>query len=168
MTNKFLLIGTCFCGKCIVTAVMVFACVLLIGCGGEEKSQLDVYLDELEVERTLEQVREVPVGTYGIASALPLKGNSREEANTLWVHLRFQLVAIVDPADAKTVSAAAERHRGMLDDTIITVCRKATREELEDSRWATLKSRMIDAVRPILGDERVRQLTFVDFSWEPI
>ena len=150
------------------TAFMALGCVLMAGCGGKEKTQLDVYLDELEVERTLESVKEIPVGTYGIASALPLNGTSREEANTLWVHLRFQLVAICDPSDEKAVLAAAERHRGMLDDTIISVCRKATKEELEDNRWATLKSRMIDAIRPILGDDRIRQLTFVDFSWEAI
>ncbi|TWU30317.1 flagellar basal body-associated FliL family protein [Bythopirellula polymerisocia] len=150
------------------TAAVVLMCLLFAGCGGRKKTQLDVYLDELEVERTLESVQEVPVGTYGIASAIPLHGTSREEDNTLWIHLRFQLVVICDPSDEKAVLAAAKRHRGMLDDTIITVCRKATKEELEDNRWATLKSRIIDAIRPILGDDRVRQLAFVDFSWEAI
>lgn len=152
----------------VFSLLAVCACFLLAGCGGEKKSQLDVYLDELEVERSLEAVKEVSIGTYGIASVLHLQGKSREEANTLWVHLRFELVAIVDPSDEKAVLAAVERHRGMMDDTIISVCRKATKEELEDNRWATLKSRMLDAIRPILGDNRLRQLTFNDFNCQPI
>ena len=116
----------------------------------------------------MESVEEVPLGTYGIASAIPIHNVSGEPDETLWIHLNFQLVAIVDPHDERAVLAASKRHRGMLDDTIIAVCRKATREELEDSRWGTLKSRLIDAVRPILGSNRVRQLTFVDFNWQAI
>jgi flagellar basal body-associated protein FliL len=74
----------------------------------------------------------------------------------------------VPPEEKKAVGAACERHRGMLDDAIITICREASKEELDDSRWATLKSRMLDQIRPILGDERIRQLSFADFGWEPI
>ncbi len=168
MTDTALINSPCSSATRVFSALVVFACFLLAGCGNEKKSQLDVYLDELEVERTLEAAKEVPLGTYGIASALPLQGNSREEAKTFWIHLRFELIAIVDPSDEKAVLAAAERHRGMLDDTIISVCRKATKEELEDNRWATLKSRMLDAIRPILGDNRIRQLTFNDFNCQPI
>ncbi len=168
MISKTLTIDSFNFGKLLLTTIMLMVCLVVAGCSSKNKTQLDVYLDELEVERTLESVREVSLGRYGIASALPLNGTTRTEENILWVHLNFELVAIVDPSDEKAVLSAAKRHKGMLDDTIISVCRKATKEELEDSRWSTLKSRMIDAIRPILGDDRIRQLTFVDFNWQPI
>ena len=168
MTDTTFTIIFSFLTRITIATATALGLLLFTGCGSVEKSQFDEYLDELEFERKLDSVEEISLGTYGIASALPIEGTSREEENILWVHLNFQLFAIVAPADEKAVLAATERHRGMLDDTIITVCRKATKEELEDSRWTILKSRMIDAIRPILGSNRIRQLTFVDFNWQPI
>jgi hypothetical protein len=125
------------------------------------------------VEASLDSAEELLLGTYDIASALPAlerrtSEDDDEEVEPLWVKVRFELYAIVAPEDRKTVEAACERHRGMLDDAVVTICREASKEELDDSRWATLKSRLIDALRPILGDDRLKQLSFVDFGWEPL
>ncbi len=119
---------------CVVVAAL--GVLLLGGCGGSDKSQFDVYLDELEYERALESVEEVPLGTYG--SPVPSRSTMSRGSPTRHSGFtsNFQLVAIVDPHDERAVLAASKRHRGMLDDTIIAVCRKATREELEDSRPA--------------------------------
>lgn len=154
--------------------VVAFALVLLLGCGEVKQSQFEIYLNQLDAEASLETAAELHLGDFNIASALPLpesvaaEYDEDEEIEPLWVQVKFQLFAIVAPKDKKAVIAACERHRGMIDDTVINVCREATKEELDDSRWATLKSRLLDQIRPILGDERVRQLTFADFSWTPI
>jgi hypothetical protein len=133
-------------------------------------------LNELDVEASLESAEELHLGTYDIAAALPppesvmaeYDYDEDEEIEPLWVQIKFRLYAIVSPDDKNAVIAACERHRGMLDDAIVTICREASKEELDDSRWATLKSRLLDQIRPILGDKRIRHLSFADFGWSPI
>ncbi len=161
------------CHWLIASAVMCLF-VALPGCGKVEEVKFDAYLDELDVDASLKSAEEINLGTYNIASALPApekptsNDEDDEELEPLWVQVHFELFAIVAPEDKSAVVAACERHRGMLDDTVVTICREATKEELDDSRWATLKSRLIDGIRPILGDDRVRQLSFSDFGWGPI
>lgn len=161
-------------GKMLAAIIVAFAVVLLLGCGESEKAPFEVYLEELDAEASLEAADELLLGKYDIASALPLpesvlaEYDEDEEAEPLWVQIRFRLYAIVPPEEKKAVVAACERHRGMLDDAVVTICREASKEELDDSRWATLKSRLLDQIRPILGDERIRQLSFADFGWAPI
>ncbi len=158
----------------IAVIIMALAIMLLVGCGKAEEHIFDSYLDELDVDASLDSAEEIVLGTYNIASALPKpktpssSEEDEEENEPLWVQVRFELYAIVAPEDKKAVVAACKRHRGMLDDTVVTICREASKDELDDSRWATLKSRLIDAIRPILGDDRIRQLSFSDFAWEPI
>jgi hypothetical protein len=161
------------CGQHLMVALgMIGALVLMPGCGEVEEAKFEVFLDELDVDASLDSAEEIQLGVYNIASALPAPDkpvtDDDEEVEPLWVQIRFELFAVVAPEDRKTVEAACERHRGMLDDTVVTICREASKEELDDSRWATLKSRLIDAIRPILGDDRVRQLSFSDFCWIPI
>jgi hypothetical protein len=159
----------------IAVALLLLAILLPAGCGEVEVHRFDSYLDELDVDASLDSAEELHLGTYHVASALPLPktrnssaGDDDEEDEPLWVQIHFELHAIVAPEDRKAVLAACKRHRGMLDDTVITICREASKEELDDNRWATLKSRLIDTIRPILGDDRVRQLSFADFGWGPI
>lgn len=156
----------------IVATLMAVAILLLAGCSKGAEQKFDSYLDALDVDTSLDSAKEIVLGTYNIASALPMpktpSSSEEEEDEPLWVQVRFELYAIVAPEDKKAVLAACERHRGMLDDTVVTICREASQGELDDSRWATLKSRLIDAIRPILGDDRVRQLSFSDFAWEPL
>lgn len=144
----------------------------LTGCGEVEEVKFEVFLDELDVDASLDSAEEIQLGVYSIASALPAPdkplADDDEQVEPLWVQIRFELFAVVAPEDRKAVEAACERHRGMLDDTVVTICREASKEELDDSRWATLKSQLIDGIRPILGDDRIRQLSFSDFCWTPI
>lgn len=156
-----------------VSTIIVAAFIALVGCSKPQVEPFDAFLDELDVEASLDSAEEILLGTYDIASALPapqhsLKNKDDDDDEPLWVQVKFELYAIVAPKDKKAVVAACERHRGMLDDTIVTICREASKADLDDSRWATLKSRLIDAIRPILGDDRIRQLSFSDFSWQPI
>ena len=161
-------------GRILAAIIVAFAVVLLLGCGKVEHAPFEAYLVELDAEASLESADELFLGAYDIASALPLpehilaRYDEDDTAEPLWVQIKFQLYAIVPPKDRKAVAAACERHRGMLDDAVVTICREASKEDLDDSRWATLKSRLLDQIRPILGDERVRQISFADFSWQPI
>lgn len=169
-TNHNLLLK--LCQQLLMAIGICCALLVLPGCGEAEKVKFEAFLDELDVDASLDSAEEIQLGVYNIASALPapdkLVTDDDEEAEPLWVQIRFELFAVVAPEDRKAVEAACKRHRGMLDDTVVTICREASKDELDDSRWATLKSRLIDAIRPILGDDRVRQLSFSDFCWTPI
>lgn len=142
--------------------------MLPVGCVETPEATLDVYLDEVEFQNSSESAREIELGEFTVASALQSSESEYDREQAIWVDIRFRLIAIVDADDEDAVQNAASRHRGLLDDTIITVCRETTKEELADSRWATFKARLIDAVRPILGETRIRQLSFADFSCEII
>jgi len=149
-------------------AVGLAACTLLSGCGGSSEVELDHYLDELELSAPLESVKEVEIGAYRISCAARHQDRSGREALPLWVQVKFTLFAEASNDDENSILAACERHRGRLDDAIITVFRKASIDELSDNRWAAIKSKLIDSIRPLLGGTRVRQIFFDDFSWEPI
>ncbi len=148
---------------------LLSAALLLPGCGGEEVVQLDDYLEELEFDRPLESVKEIKVNTYRIPCAARHHDAAGREVPPMWVQMKFELYVIAAEEDEKAVLAGIERHRGMLDDTIITICRRSTMDQLQDNRWATIKSRLLEGIRPLLGEERVRQITIVySAPWEPI
>ncbi len=148
--------------------VAVVAAVLLPGCGGEAEAKLDDYLEELELESPHQSVTEVEVGSYRFSCASRHKDRSGRELEPVWVQVTFALYASAAHRDESAILAACERHRGMLDDAILTVFRKASIDELSDNSWAALKSKVIDTIRPLLGDRRIRQVFFRDFNWEPI
>ncbi len=142
--------------------------MLLPGCGGQPDIKLNDYLDELEFNSPLESVKEVEIGRYRISCAARYQDRSGRESLPLWVQVNFTLFAEGSGQDENAILAACERHRGMLDDAIITVFRRASIDELSDNRWAAIKSKLIDRIRPLLGGYRVRQIFFNDFGWEPI
>lgn len=143
--------------------------LLLSGCGGETVARLDDYLEELEFDRPLESVREIKVNTYRIPCAASHHDAAGREVPPMWVQMKFELYVIAAEEDEKAVLAGIERHRGMLDDTIIAICRQSTMDQLQDNRWSAIKSRLLDGIRPLLGEERVRQITLIySAPWEPI
>jgi hypothetical protein len=147
---------------------MLVAVAMLSGCSGQPEVKLDDYLDELEFNTPLESVQEVEIGYYRISCAARHQDRSGRETLPVWVQVKFTLFAETSDRDENSILAACERHRGMLDDAIITVIRKASIDEFSDNRWAAIKSKLIDTIRPLLGGYRVRQIFFDDFSWEPI
>lgn len=152
--------------KCLLACLPVG---MLLGCGGEEVVKLEDYLEELEFDRPLEQVKEIKVNSYRIPCAARHRDEAGRDAPPLWVQMKFDLYLIVSKDDEKTVLKGLERHRGMIDDTVISICRDSTVEQLQDNRWATLKTRLLDGIRPLLGEERVRQISLVYAApWEPI
>ena len=144
------------------TAALCFGLVALTGCGGEVEAKLEDYLLELEFETPLESTHEIELGSYSVSIAARPQEVSRKVEDRVWVKIRFHLYAVVDPENESAVKSEIARHRGLLDDTIVSVCRNASLEELADNRWAILKSRIIDHIRPILGQDRLRQLVVIN------
>lgn len=141
----------------------------LPGCGGESAPRLEDYLEELEFDRPLESVKEILVNSYRIPCAAQHQDAAGANVKSIWVLVSFDLYVIAAEEDENAVLAGIERHRGLLDDTIHAVCRRSSISMLEDSSWATIETRMLDAIRPLLGEERIRQISFSDSAkWEPI
>ena len=154
---------------CVLFVTLLSAVVLLPGCGSEEAAKLDDYLVELEFDRPLESVKEIKVNSYRIPCAASHHDAVGREVSPLWVQVKFDLYVIAAEGDEKSVIANIERHRGMLDDTILSVCRRTSIDQLQDNRWSSLKSHLLDAIRPLLGDEKIRQISLVySAPWEPI
>ena len=154
--------------------ILIAAGLTLPGCGGEVQAKLDDYLEELEFDTPLDTVKELQIGThhargyYRISLAATSQGTQVGLLDSNWLQVRFKLFVVVAPENEKAVMAAMERHRGKIDDVVGSVCRKLTLEELDDFRLIALKAHMIDELRPLLGEDRVRQVIFSDFKWEPI
>jgi len=142
--------------------------LILPGCGSEEVAKLEDYLDELEFDTPLEAVKEIKVGNYRLPAAVRHRDASGRDVAPMWVQLKFHLFVIVAEEDESAVLTGIERHRGMIDDAVLSVCRQASLDELQDNRWATIKSNLLDTVRPLLGNERIRQVTLNRVVWEPI
>ena len=148
---------------------LLSAALLLPGCGGEEVAQLSDYLEELEFDRPLESVKEIKVNSYRIPCAARHHDAAGRDLPPKWVQMKFDLYVISAEEDESAVLAGIERHRGMLDDTIIAICRRSTIDQLQDNRWGTIKSRLLDGIRPLLGEKRIRQIAIVYAApWEPI
>ena len=159
----------CLCNRLVGLFTLLAAALLLPGCGGEKVVQLDDYLEELEFDRPLESVKEIKVNSYRIPCAARHHDAAGRDLAPMWVQMKFDLYVIAAEEDEKAVLAGIERHRGMLDDTIIAICRRSSIDQLQDNRWSTIKSRLLDGIRPLLGDKRVRQISLVySAPWEPI
>ena len=139
--------------------LLLAAVVVLPGCGDEAQARLEDYLLELEFDTPLDATSEIELGNYVMSIAARKQQEiSRNQADRQWVQLRFKLHVIVDPENESAVRSEIARHQGFLDDTILMVCRKASIDELADNSWVIMKSRIIDEIRPILGQDRLRQL----------
>ena len=143
--------------------------ISLSGCGGEVQAKLEDYLEELEFDTPLESVKVIQLGeNYRISIPAHKQAYVEGGEEPIWVQIKFKLFVVTAPEDESALLAASERHQGMISDIIVNICRNMTLEELDDHRRTTLKSRLIDALRPLLGEDRIQQLILNDDSWEVI
>jgi hypothetical protein len=160
-------------GKMLSTrpAAVAAACALALaaGCGGAKSGRLVDYLDELEFDVPLETAAYVTLGRFDIPIAAshdtaPLSKFMQQvdERGTVWMRLQFELTAETTPQHENAVAKAAEEHQGALNDAVLTIVRTSTVEELADPRLTAVHARISEAVQPLLGDGRVRQLVFND------
>ena len=144
------------------------ALLVLGGCGGSDGPKLSDYLEEIEFNTPLESFKEVPVGMFKVSAAALAHGEHPLEKKRIWVRAKCKLFVVVDPKAEKALLAAHERHHGIFNDMIVTILRSATIDELSDPRWATIKTKISDATRSILGKDRVRQVVIDEYHWEPV
>jgi hypothetical protein len=145
------------------------ALIALAGCGGAKSGRLVDYLDELEFDVPLETAAYVSLGRFDVPIATS-KASTRaskfvqqiDEGGLVWMRLQFELTAETTPQQEKAVAAAVEKHRGLLNDAVLTIVRTSTVDELADSRLAAVQARISELARPLLGESRVRQLVLND------
>jgi hypothetical protein len=146
------------------------------GCGGDRSPRLADYLDQLEFDVPLETAAYVPLGKFDIPIAASRKSSDSQSGtagggdgaagDAVLMRLQFELTAETAPRYEKAVLEASERHRGALNDAILTVVRTSSVEELADPRLAAIEARLSEIVRPMLGEECVRQLLFYKLDAE--
>ncbi len=148
------------------------------GCSADRSPRLADYLDELEFDVPLETAAYVPLGKYDIPIATSRKVEAggvpedpavaKAEVGSVLMRLQFELTAETAPPHKKAVAEAAERHRGALNDAVLTIVRTSSIEELSDPRLAAVKARLSEMMRPMLGEDIVRQLVFNKLDAESI
>ncbi|MGL4512226.1 MAG: hypothetical protein ACRCT8_03990 [Lacipirellulaceae bacterium] len=136
-------------------AAAAVLCALVAGCGEAKK---ELVFDEISRLPQREQLVELRLGRFSIPAPLPLGDAQRDTIDLHTVRLDFDLVAIVDPSDAKRVKALRKANQGRMRERVIQVCRGSTREELFEPEWTTLKAHLLDAVQPMLGGMAVKRL----------
>jgi hypothetical protein len=133
---------------------------LAAGCGGDDHARLGDYLDDLEFNAPLASAEHVSLGAFDVPAAAHVKRGGATQ--TVWIRLSFELFAETAPEDEPAVAEAAERHRGALNDAMLTIIRTSSTDELTDPRLSGLKLRMTEAASPLLGGRKMRQLVLLN------
>lgn len=137
------------------------------GCADEELPRLGDYLEGLELDVPLESTADVPFGKFDVPLAVATAAEGKPDKK-IWMRLRFELTAEAAPKSEAAVLSAYERRRGAINDAILTIVRNSSVDDLTDPRLAAIKSRMTEAVRPLLGQQGIRQLVLNDIATEPL
>lgn len=139
-----------------VALLCVVGIVGLVAGGCQKKSTFQ--FDGLELLPPEEELKEFSLGQYKIP--IPIVENRGE--SKLIRRNRFQfdftLFALVSPKEESQIEDAWERHEGQIRDQVMSVCRSATLDELQEPELATLKARLTDVLAAKLGDKPLRQL----------
>jgi len=146
----------------------ILALSVALGCSKSEGPKLVDYLEEIEFDVPLEKVAYVSLGKFDIPIAATQKPTdaSPEIApdEAFWMRLQFELQAETDPDNEAAVAAEAQAHRGAMSDAVISIVRTSSVDELADPRLSAVKARLSEVARPMLGEERVRQLVLNEFD----
>ncbi len=150
MTGKFWRIE-------IVCAIAV-CCSAFAGCRSKSGFQFD-RLDLLPPE---EELKEFPLGEYKIPIPIVEDRDQSKLTRRNRFQFDFKLYALVSPKEKSYMEDAWSRHEGQIRDQVITVCRSASLDDLQEPALATLKARLTDVLAAQLGDKPLRQLVIND------
>lgn len=146
----------------------ILALSATLGCSKNEGPKLVDYLEEIEFDVPLEKVAYVSLGKFDIPIAATQKPTDAAPEiapdEAFWMRLQFELQAETDPDNEAAVAAEAEAHRGAMSDAVISIVRTSSVDELADPRLSAVKARLSEVARPMLGEERVRQLVLNEFD----
>ncbi len=138
-----------------------------VGCGGDDAALLGSYLDELEFNAPLESAVSISLGEFNVPAPTNIKHTGRDGVeHPVWMRIHFELFAETLPQHESAVLESLERHRGALNDAVLTIVRSSSTDELTDPRSTALRMRLSEAARPLLGEEEVRQLVLFDHTTE--
>jgi hypothetical protein len=149
-------------------SLILLALLATIGCSKSDGPKLVDFLEEIEFDVPLETAAYVSLGKFDIPIAATQKPTDAAPEiapdEAFWIRLQFELQAETDPEHQATVAAEAEAHKGAMSDAVISIVRTSSVDELADPRLSAVKARLTDVARPMLGEERVRQLVFNEFD----
>lgn len=159
----------------------LFCTLALIGCSSTDEPRISDYLDQLEFSAPTESITNVSIGRFAVPiperpahdQPPPVDLLAQTDAATseeTWtspayrLQVKFELVAETTPEFEADVVEAIERRRGLIRDAVLTTCRSISPDELADPRFAVLKSRLSDELRPLLGQGKIRQLVVESYG----
>jgi hypothetical protein len=146
---------------------MLLALAPTLGCGGDDAALLGSYLDELEFNAPLESAVSISLGEFDVPAPTNIKRIGSDGVEHLvWMRIHFELFAETLPQHESAVLAELERHRGALNDAVLSIVRSASTDELTDPRSTALRMKLSEATRPLLGEDEVRQLVLFDHTTE--
>jgi hypothetical protein len=141
----------------------------LPGCGGDDAALLGSYLDEIELNAPSESAASIPLGEFNIPSPTNVKRQGTDGAeHVVWMRTKFSLFAETLPKNESDVQAEAELHRGAINDAVLSIVRSASTDELTDPRLTALRMRLTETTRPLLGEDKLRQLVLYNHTTEPL
>jgi flagellar basal body-associated protein FliL len=116
----------------------------------------------------MEELKEFPLGQYQIPISLVDDRNQSNVTRHNSFQFDFTLYALVSPKEKSQIEDAWGRHEGQIRDQVISVCRSATLDELQEPEFATLKARLTDVLAAKLGEKPLRQLVFGAVVSQPL
>jgi flagellar basal body-associated protein FliL len=149
LTRSYIVVAAC--------SAAVLGCAVS-GCGSKPRFQFD-RMDLLPAE---EELTEFPLGEYKIPIPLIDDRNQTNSPRRNRFQFDFHLYALVSPKEESQIEDAWDCHEGVIRDQVISICRSATIEELQEPELATLKARLTDVLATQLGEKRLRQLLITD------
>jgi len=133
-------------------------CCAVVGCSSKAGYKFD-RMDMLPPE---EELAEFPLGKYKIPISVADEHGENKLARRNRFQFDFELFALVSPKEESHIADAWELHEGVIRDQVISICRSASVNELQEPELATLKARLTDVLAVQLGEKRLRQLLITD------
>jgi flagellar basal body-associated protein FliL len=138
----------------LVAGVCVFVCATL-GCQSKSSFKFDL-MDQLPPEEAL---KEFPLGDYKIPISVVVEDHTQNRITRRnRLQLDFKLYALITPKEKSRIEEAWSHHEGQIRDDVMSVCRSASLEELQEPELATLKGRLTDVLTAKLGEKPLRAL----------
>jgi hypothetical protein len=144
-------------GRTCRIALLFTVAVLGFAAGGCNK-KTTFQFDGLDVLPPEEELKEFPLGQYKIPIPIVEDRSQNKLIRRNRFQLDFTLFALVSPKEKSQIEDAWERHEGQIRDDVMSVCRSATLDELQEPELATHKARLTDILAAKLGEKQLRQL----------
>ena len=138
-------------------ALLFTVAILGLAFGGCHK-KTTFQFDGLDVLPPEEELKEFPLGQYKIPIPIVEDRSQNKLIRRNRFQLDFTLFALVSPKEESQIEDAWEHHEGQIRDDVMSICRSATIDELQEPELATLKARLTDALATKLGEKQLRQL----------